>query len=113
MTDVYSSLEVALDKGMALAHHAATEGERLALATRFGDRSFNELNGRVNQLVRALRDRGIGEGDAIAVVSRNRPEFIEALAAAMRSGIRFTPVNFHLTGEEAGYVMGTTKDAKD
>ncbi|MEJ2133090.1 MAG: AMP-binding protein, partial [Gammaproteobacteria bacterium] len=40
-----------------------------------------------------------------AVVSKNRPEFIEAYQAAMRSGIRFTPVNFHLTGEEVGYVL--------
>jgi long-chain acyl-CoA synthetase len=105
MTDVYTSLDVALEKGMALAHYAASEGDRLALATRFGDRTFSELNGRVNRLVRYLREQGIGAGDAIAVVSRNRPEFIEALAAALRSGIRFTPVNFHLTGEEAGYVI--------
>ncbi len=105
MTDIYTSLDAALEKGMALAYHAAQQGDALALATCFGDRSFVELNGRVNQLVRLLRDRGIGAGDAIAVVSRNRPEFVEAVAAALRSGIRFTPVNFHLTGEEAGYVI--------
>jgi long-chain acyl-CoA synthetase len=105
MTDVYSSLEVALENGMALAHHAAAQGDALALATRFGDRTFSEPNGRVNQLVRYFRSKGIGAGDAIAVVSRNRPEFIEALAATARSGIRFTPVNFHLTAEEAGYVI--------
>ena len=91
---------------MALAYHASQQGERLALITDFGNRTFRELNGRVNQLVRLLRDRGITDGDAIAVVTRNRPEFIEALAAALRGGIRFTPVNFHLTAEEAGYVIG-------
>ncbi len=105
MTDIYASLDAALERGMALAHHARAQGEALALATPFGDRSFNELNGRTNQLLRLLRDRGIGAGDAIAVVSRNRPEFIEAFAATQRGGIRFTPVNFHLTGEEAGYVI--------
>ncbi|TNF86343.1 MAG: hypothetical protein EP301_08780, partial [Gammaproteobacteria bacterium] len=105
MTDLYTSLEAAFEKGMALAHHAASQGDALALASNFGDRTFNELNGRTNQLLRFLRDRGIGAGDAIAVVSRNRPEFIEAFAATQRGGIRFTPVNFHLTGEEAGYVI--------
>lgn len=105
MSDVYASLDAALEQGMALAHHAANQGDALALATNFGNRTFNELNGRVNQLVRFLRQRGLGEGDAIAVVSRNRPEFIEGLAAAQRAGFRFTPVNFHLTGEEAGYVI--------
>lgn len=99
------ALDAALENGMAVAYFAGLDGDRLALATRFGDRTFRELNGRANQLVRMLRDRGIRAGDAIAVVSRNRPEFIEALAAAMRAGIRFTPVNFHLTGEEAGYVI--------
>jgi long-chain acyl-CoA synthetase len=105
MKDTYESLDAALEKGMAYAHHAANQGDALALATNFGNRTFNELNGRTNQLLRFLRDRGIGAGDAIAVVSRNRPEFIECFAAALRGGIRFTPVNFHLTGEEAGYVI--------
>jgi len=99
------ALDEALASGMALAYHAAEQSDRLALATSFGNRTFQELNSRTNQLVRMLRDRGIGSGDAIAVVTRNRPEFIEGLAGAMRSGIRFTPVNFHLTGEEAGYVI--------
>ena len=102
---VNEALDAALAQGMALAYHAANQGDRLALATEFGNRTFRELNGRTNQLVRLLRDRGIGAGDAIAVVSRNRPEFIEGLAAALRNGIRFTPVNFHLTAEEAGYVI--------
>ena len=99
------TLESAQAAGMALAWHAARQGEALALATPFGDRTFRELNERTNRLVRLLRARGIGAGDAVAVVSRNRPEFIETLAATQRAGIRFTPVNFHLTGEEAGYVI--------
>jgi long-chain acyl-CoA synthetase len=101
----YESLEAALGDGMALAYHAARRPDKLALASRYGKRSFVELNGRVNQLARLLRARHIGAGDAIAVVSRNRPEFVEAYYAAMRVGVRVTPVNWHLTGEEAGYVI--------
>ncbi|MFV2091169.1 MAG: AMP-binding protein, partial [Pseudomonadales bacterium] len=103
--DENEELDRALESGMALAYHADQQGDALALVTPFGDRTFVELNSRANQLVRLLRDRGIGSGDAIAVVSRNRPEFIEALAAALRGGIRFTPANFHLTAEESGYVI--------
>ncbi|HEY5647352.1 MAG TPA: AMP-binding protein [Pseudomonadales bacterium] len=105
MGETGDTLEAAQAVGMSLAWHAARQGDALALATRFGDRTFRELNERANALVRLLRDRGIGSGDAVAVVSRNRPEFIEVLAATQRAGIRFTPVNFHLTGEEAGYVI--------
>jgi len=39
------------------------------------------------------------------VVLKNRPAFIEAYLAALRTGLRFTPVNFHLTAAEAGYVI--------
>ncbi|MGD8415538.1 MAG: AMP-binding protein, partial [Pseudomonadales bacterium] len=102
---VDEALDAALESGMALACHAARQGDALALATPFGDRTFRELNARSNALARFLRAHDIGEGDAVAVVSRNRPEFIETLAATQRIGVRFTPVNFHLTGEEAGYVI--------
>ena len=36
----------------------------------------------------------------------NRPEFIEVLYAAQRIGLRLTPINWHLTGEEAAYIVG-------
>ena len=39
------------------------------------------------------------------MVSKNRPEFLETYAASLRSGIRFTPVNFHLTALEAAYII--------
>ena len=75
------------------------------MVTEYGERTFGELNANANRLVRLLADYGIGPGDSIAVVSKNRPEFIEALVAATRSGIRFTPINFHLKGEEIGYIV--------
>ncbi|MBX3705196.1 MAG: AMP-binding protein [Pseudomonadales bacterium] len=90
---------------MAIAWHAALRPDQLAIASRFGDRTFAELNARANRLARLLRRHGIGAGDAIAVVTRNRPEFVEAYLAALRAGIRFTPVNWHLTAEESGYVI--------
>jgi len=102
---MFADLDEALSKGMAVAYHAALRPDHLALATRYGDRTFRELNLRANQLARLLARHGIREGGAIAVVSKNRPEFVEAYCAAIRSGIRFTPVNWHLTGEETGYII--------
>ena len=102
---MFANLEEAAASGMALAWHARQRPGHLAVASRYGDRTFAELNGRANQLVRLLRRHGIGAGDAIAVVTRNRPEFVEGYMAALRAGIRFTPVNWHLTGEESGYVI--------
>lgn len=101
----FESLDDALAHGMALAFHAALRPDKLAVATRYGDRSFSELNDRVNQLTRLLRAHDVRAGDAIALVTKNRPEFVELYYAAMRTGVRVTPVNWHLTGAEAGYVI--------
>jgi long-chain acyl-CoA synthetase len=90
---------------MAVAFHASVEPGRMALASPNGNRTYAELNARVNQLARALRARGLRSGDAVALICANRPEFAEVTEAAHRSGMRVTPVNWHLTGEEAAYIV--------
>jgi long-chain acyl-CoA synthetase len=91
--------------GMTLAWHAARQGGRPAVVSAFGTRTFADVNARANRLARLFARHGIGPGDAVAMVLRNRSEFVEAYHAALRSGIRVTPVNFHLNGEQAGYVV--------
>ena len=99
------TLEDAAATGMTLAYHAAVAPDRPALVTDYGNHTFDELNANANRLVRVLRANGIGPGDSIAVVTKNRPAFVEAMAAAERAGMRFTPINFHLKGEEIGYIV--------
>ena len=67
--------------------------DRLALVSPHGDRTYDDLNHEINRLARALRARGLKEGDAIALMCTNRPEFIEVLYAAQRIGLRLTPLN--------------------
>jgi len=90
---------------MTLAWHAAQAPERPAILSPAGDRTFGELNANANRLVRALRARGIGDGDSISLICANRPEFAEVMAASQRMGLRFTPVNWHLTGPEMAYII--------
>jgi long-chain acyl-CoA synthetase len=89
---------------MTLAWHAREAPERTALLAPAGARSFGALNARCNQLARALRRLGLGRGGAVALLCGNRPEFVEVLGAALRAGLRATPINWHLNGEEVGYV---------
>ena len=91
--------------GMLTAWHAGRLPDALAVQSSYGQRTWQQLNARINQLAYRLRESGLAAGDAIAVVTKNRPEFIEALYAAYRTGIRFTPINFHLKGEEIGYIV--------
>jgi long-chain acyl-CoA synthetase len=67
--------------------------------------TFLALNARCNQLARSLRALGLRAGDSVALMSSNRSEFAEVFWAARRVGLRFTPLNWHLTGEEAAYIV--------
>ncbi|HVS67432.1 MAG TPA: AMP-binding protein, partial [Mycobacteriales bacterium] len=65
--------------------------------------TFEDLNHRANQIVRMLRAAGIEYGDSVALLCSNRLEFLEVTQAINRSGLRLTPINWHVTAEEAAY----------
>jgi long-chain acyl-CoA synthetase len=99
------AIRAAADRGMLPSYWAHELGDAPALICEAGNRSWNELNAHANQLVRALRARGVQAGDGVALMCSNRPEFVETWIAARRAGLRLTTVNWHLTGEEAGYIV--------
>src|SRR5690349_18655710 len=90
---------------MLAAYWAAQLGDAPQLVSDAGNRTFAEANANANRLVRALRARGVKAGDGLALMCSNRPEFVETYYAALRAGFRLTTVNWHLTGEEAGYIV--------
>ncbi|MEI8400421.1 MAG: AMP-binding protein [Alcaligenaceae bacterium] len=95
----------AIAQGMSIAYYAEHSGDQPAVIEPERVTSFAMLNGRANQLVRALRQRGIKAGDAIALLCSNRLEFVDVAVAAERSGLRITLINTHLTGDEVGYIV--------
>ena len=90
---------------MTVAYWAAEAPDRMAITSPVGTLTYAELNARANQLVRALRERGLTKGDAVALMCGNRPEFAEVGAACSRAGFRLTTINWHLTGDEAAYIV--------
>jgi long-chain acyl-CoA synthetase len=102
---VPDDMRAAAAQGMLHAWWAQRIPDRLAIASPHGDRTYGDLNANVNRLARALRARGLRQGDAIAVMCTNRPEFLEVLYASQRIGLRFTPINWHLTSGEAAYIV--------
>jgi long-chain acyl-CoA synthetase len=91
--------------GMEIAAVAARDSERVAVISEYGTRNFKQLNDRANQIAHLLRDRGYKNGDGIAILCGNRPEFIEVRFAAHRLGARLTTVNWHLSPEESAYIV--------
>ena len=100
-----SSQEAATACGMTLALWARKAPDRAAIIAPSGSRSFGDLNGRANRLVRALRRRGLGEKSGVALICSNRAEFMEVFAACLRAGFIMTPVNWHLTPDEMSYIV--------
>ena len=100
-----AALEAAAATGMALAHWAERQPDVPAVVSQHGDRTFDELNTNANRMARTLRARGVGEGDGVALMVSNRPEFVEVVAAVQRIGARLTPINWHLTADEAAYIV--------
>ncbi|MFE9994729.1 class I adenylate-forming enzyme family protein [Streptomyces avermitilis] len=61
---------------------------------------------RVRRAAAALRTRGVGRGDVVALLLPNTADFVVALFAAWRLGAAVTPVNPALTESEVRYQLG-------
>jgi long-chain acyl-CoA synthetase len=103
------ALIAAISNGTTIAHWAQHAPDRPAIVPADGDpaqhRTFAELSARANQLSRALRARGLRAGDGVALMCHNAAEFAEVWAAAWQAGLRLTAINWHLGGDEAGYIV--------
>lgn len=91
--------------GTWLAMWARYLGDAPAVISPSGDRSFRQLSANANRLARVLRAAGLAPGDAVAVVCGNRPAFVECVQACLQAGLRYTPVNWHLTAPEVAYIV--------
>lgn len=89
----------------SLALWARAIPDLVAVSAPTGDRTFAELNENICRAARALRSRGLAAGDAVAVVLSNRAEFAEVVHACLRAGLRYTPINWHLTADEIAYIV--------
>lgn len=64
-----------------------------------------QLNKRSNQIAHLLRDTGLGRGDHIALLMENHLEYLPIVWASLRAGLYITAINWHLTAEEAAYIV--------
>jgi len=67
--------------------------------------TYGELDERSTRLARVWHNAGLRPGDGVALFMENQPRFMEVVWAALRSGLRVTPVNRYLTADEAAYIV--------
>jgi acyl-CoA synthetase (AMP-forming)/AMP-acid ligase II len=87
--------------------HAVERGDHAALIMGSSGEvlTYRRLDEASNRVAHMLRAAGLERGDHIAVLLTNRAEWYEIVWGAMRSGLFVTPVNWHLTPAEAGYIV--------
>jgi acyl-CoA synthetase (AMP-forming)/AMP-acid ligase II len=67
--------------------------------------SFVDLDATANRLARLFRQRGLVVGDHVAFVLENQLMTVPVAWGATYAGLFYTPVNWHLTVEEASYII--------
>jgi acyl-CoA synthetase (AMP-forming)/AMP-acid ligase II len=88
-----------------LAHHAARSPNKVITIFEGEATTYQEMAGRATALAGGLSARGVGQGDVVALLSYNRPEFLEALFAANYLGAIAMPINWRLAAPEVRYIL--------
>jgi fatty-acyl-CoA synthase len=94
---------------LSLERRAALWGDRVAVVDLSADRrvSYADLESEADAMARRLSALGVGTGDAVAVLSRNRVETLALLFAVRRLGAIFAPISYRLTPATVERPLGT------
>jgi len=68
-------------------------------------RDFAALTRRSQLIAHAMAFAGLGPRDHIALMLENRLEFFDICWAAQRTGLYYTPVNWHLKPDEVAHIL--------
>ena len=67
--------------------------------------TYAELEANSNQLAHYFRSQSLGFQDHISIFMENNLKYVEACAAAERSGLYYTCINSYLTADEVAYIL--------
>ena len=85
--------------------HAHRIPDRVALKFEGRAMTYAGLHRRIRALAAGLSERGVGQGDRVAVLMANRAEFVESLLAVNLLGAIAVPVNFRLSAREVAHIV--------
>ncbi|GAA0622524.1 fatty-acid--CoA ligase FadD5 [Kutzneria viridogrisea] len=87
------------------ATHAMMRPNKPALRYLGETTTWAQLSRRSLQLAAALADRGVAEGDRVAMLTLNHPWFVESVFAANSLGAMAVPLSFRLAPLELDYIL--------
>ena len=91
--DILDAIEPAMPKDAPALIH----GERMV--------TWPEMSARSNNVARALRKRGAGDGAKVAFYMRNRPEYGELMAACFKGRLTHVNINYRYQADEVLYIF--------
>jgi fatty-acyl-CoA synthase len=97
--------------GKVFQERAARFGDRVFI--RFGGQqlTYREANATANRYAAVLAARGVGRGDAVAIMLRNSPDAVLMMLAVVKCGAIAGMLNYHQRGEVLAHSLGLL-DAK-
>jgi acyl-CoA synthetase (AMP-forming)/AMP-acid ligase II len=97
--------------GDVVADNAGRWPDKVALVSAGGAATtFTAFAERVRRLTAALRRFGLAPGARVAILSRNRPEYLEAVCAASQRHIA-VPLNWRLAPHELAVILADCEPA--
>ncbi len=84
--------------------HGANTPDKIALYWRDTRRTFADVDASMDRIASGLSRRGFGRGKSLVLMTRNRPEFIEAHGAAARIGAPAVSISWRSTASELAYL---------
>lgn len=88
-----------------LAHHAVRSGGRPMVIFDGEATTYAEMSDRSLALAGGLRERGVGRGDVVAILSYNCPAFLEVIFAVNALGAIAMPINWRLAAPEVRFIL--------
>jgi fatty-acyl-CoA synthase len=88
-----------------LRRAAAVYPEKLAVIDGAASFTYRELYGRCLRLADALRQRGIGRGDTVAVMAPNVPALLEAHYGVPMAGAVLNALNYRLDARSIAFIL--------
>ncbi|SEL94953.1 long-chain acyl-CoA synthetase [Syntrophus gentianae] len=94
-----------MNLGQMLEETCHRDPDRLAISSEERRMTYADLNAAVNALGNALKNRGVGKNDKIAIVLHNCPEFVIVYFAAQKIGAVAVTINTASTVHEIQYLL--------
>lgn len=92
--------------GSWLAKRRLKSPDKTALIFRDGETlTYRAFADAADRVATVLRERGVRQGDSVAYLGENSPEFLEVLFGCARLGAVFVPVNTRLAAREIEHIL--------